>query len=72
MSGCCTVIFPGDDAESRRCRNLIARYLNLSAVLSWRNLSSAVFRRFPTMDKVVESGLMTKSEFELYNSIEVE
>lgn len=46
----------GDDAEGRLLRRSIVRYLNFSFVLTMRMVSSAVLKRFPTMEHLVEAG----------------
>lgn len=46
----------GNDDYSRMLRRALMRYLNLSLILVLRSISSAVKRRFPTLDHVVDSG----------------
>ncbi|VDK36802.1 unnamed protein product [Gongylonema pulchrum] len=64
LSLLCTVI-PGKDERSRRRRHTIARYVNLTAALAYREISSKIRRRFPTLDHLVESGLLTEKELKL-------
>ncbi|VDK44001.1 unnamed protein product [Anisakis simplex] len=71
LSVLCTVI-PGKDENSQRRRHTIARYANLTAALAWREISSKIRRRFPTLHHIVDSGLMTESELELLNAISSE
>ncbi|XP_012216937.1 bestrophin-4-like [Linepithema humile] len=59
----------GSDEYSRMLRRALMRYLNLSLILVLRSISSAVKRRFPTLDHVVDSGFMTTLELELYQSV---
>ncbi|XP_032676145.1 bestrophin-4-like isoform X2 [Odontomachus brunneus] len=59
----------GNDEYSRMLRRSLMRYLNLSLILVLRSISSAVKRRFPTLDHVVDSGFMTTLELELYQSV---
>ncbi|XP_011637754.1 bestrophin-4-like [Pogonomyrmex barbatus] len=59
----------GNDDYSRMLRRALMRYLNLSLILVLRSISSAVKRRFPTLDHVVDSGFMTTLELELYQSV---
>ncbi|VDM46281.1 unnamed protein product [Toxocara canis] len=66
LSVLCMVI-PGKDEKSRRRRHAIARYVNLTAAIAWREISSKLRRRFPTMHDIVESGLITDNEVLLLN-----
>ncbi|XP_050452328.1 bestrophin-4-like [Cataglyphis hispanica] len=59
----------GNDEYSRMLRRALMRYLNLSLILVLRSISSAVKRRFPTLEHVVDSGFMTTLELELYQSV---
>ncbi|XP_004872440.1 bestrophin-2 [Heterocephalus glaber] len=61
----------GRDDRGRLYRRTLMRYAGLSAVLILRSVSTAVFKRFPTVDHVVEAGFMTREErkkFENLNS----
>uniref|UniRef100_A0A914UVE2 Bestrophin homolog n=1 Tax=Plectus sambesii TaxID=2011161 RepID=A0A914UVE2_9BILA len=64
------LLFPGTDHTSRLRRHAIARYLNLTAALAWRDISQEIRRRFPTIKHIVASGLMTEVEETLYESLE--
>lgn len=46
----------GNDERGRMLRRTMMRYASLSALLILRSVSTAVFKRFPTMDHVVEAG----------------
>ncbi|CAJ0934542.1 unnamed protein product, partial [Mesorhabditis belari] len=66
MAPLCVVI-PKTDERSQKRRHTIARYVNLSAALAWRDVSPKLRHRFPTVIDLVKAGLMTEEE---YNIIE--
>ncbi|XP_051827584.1 bestrophin-2 [Antechinus flavipes] len=59
----------GRDERGRLYRRTLMRYAGLSAVLILRSVSTAVFKRFPTIDHVVEAGFMTREERKKYESL---
>ncbi|XP_014238425.1 bestrophin-4-like isoform X1 [Trichogramma pretiosum] len=59
----------GTDDYARMTRRSLMRYLNLSLILVLRSISSAVKRRFPTLDHVVSAGFMTHTELQLFQSV---
>ncbi|XP_043254857.1 bestrophin-4-like [Colletes gigas] len=59
----------GNDEYSRMLRRALMRYLNLSLILVLRSISSAVKKRFPTLEHVVEFGFMTSLELELFLAV---
>ncbi|KAG8227297.1 hypothetical protein J437_LFUL004846 [Ladona fulva] len=69
MMHCVALYVNGDDESGRLARRTLMRYLNLSLVLVLRSISSAVKRRFPTLEHVVDSGFMTDMELEMYRSV---
>uniref|UniRef100_A0A3B4AT15 Bestrophin homolog n=1 Tax=Periophthalmus magnuspinnatus TaxID=409849 RepID=A0A3B4AT15_9GOBI len=46
----------GNDEHGRLLRRTLVRYINLTSLLILRSVSTAVCKRFPTMDHVVEAG----------------
>uniref|UniRef100_A0A8C6UUL7 Bestrophin homolog n=1 Tax=Neogobius melanostomus TaxID=47308 RepID=A0A8C6UUL7_9GOBI len=52
----------GADEVSKLTRRTLMRYANLSGVLTYRSVSTAVYKRFPTMEHLVQAGLMTSEE----------
>lgn len=59
-------IFPGQTREARLRRHTVARYLILCEILALRGISTRIRKRFPTLEKLVESGLMLEEELKLY------
>ncbi|XP_056136494.1 bestrophin-2-like [Lampris incognitus] len=60
----------GSDERGRMLRRTMMRYASLSALLILRSVSTAVFKRFPTMDHVVEAGFMTREERKKFESLQ--
>lgn len=48
----------GRDEHGRLLRRTLMRYVNLTSLLIFRSVSTAVYKRFPTMDHVVEAGIV--------------
>ncbi|MCP9264383.1 Bestrophin-1 [Dirofilaria immitis] len=71
LSLLCTFM-SGKDITSQQRRHTIARYINLVAALVYREISSSIRRRFPSMIHLVESGLLTDTELKLLNETSVE
>ena len=59
----------GSDERGRIIRRTLARYLILMQVFTCQAVSTSVRRRFPTLDHVVETGIMTKEERIVYDRI---
>ncbi|KAK5977207.1 Bestrophin [Trichostrongylus colubriformis] len=56
----------GSDEKSRMMRRNVIRYMVLTQVLVYRDISMQVRRRLPTLDTVVASGFMTEAERDKY------
>lgn len=56
----------GKDKKSHLIRYTVGRYFLLTQVLALRNISVTVRRRFPTINHIVASNLMTVREYQLY------
>ncbi|XP_028810431.1 bestrophin-3-like isoform X2 [Denticeps clupeoides] len=52
----------GRDEYGRMLRRTLMRYVNLTSLLILRSVSTAVCKRFPTLEHVVEAGFMTPEE----------
>ncbi|KAM6307828.1 LOW QUALITY PROTEIN: bestrophin-2a [Podargus strigoides] len=52
----------GGDARGRILRRTLMRYGSLAALLVLRAVSTAVLKRFPTTDHLVEAGFLTRGE----------
>ncbi|XP_053271365.1 bestrophin-3 isoform X2 [Pleuronectes platessa] len=59
----------GKDEYGRLLRRTLIRYVNLTSLLIFRSVSTAVCKRFPTMDHVVEAGFMTTEERKVFDNI---
>ncbi|XP_069440768.1 bestrophin-3 isoform X2 [Ovis canadensis] len=59
----------GSDEHGRLLRRTLMRYVNLTSLLIFRSVSTAVYKRFPTMDHVVEAGFMTAEERKLFDHL---
>ncbi|XP_048342740.1 bestrophin-1-like [Sphaerodactylus townsendi] len=59
----------GKDEYGRLLRRTLVRYINLLSVLILRSVSTAVFKRFPSIEHVVTAGLMTPEEHKKYDSL---
>lgn len=46
----------GEDEQGRLLRRTLMRYVNLTSLLIFRSVSTAVYKRFPTIDHVVDAG----------------
>ncbi|XP_063305654.1 bestrophin-2 [Pelobates fuscus] len=59
----------GTDERGRLYRRTLMRYCSLSGLLILRSVSTAAFKRFPTIDHVVEAGFMTRNERKKFENL---
>ncbi|XP_062974802.1 bestrophin-1 [Elgaria multicarinata webbii] len=59
----------GKDEYGRLLRRTLMRYINLLSVLILRSVSTAVFKRFPSIEHIVTAGLMTPEEHKKFDSL---
>ncbi|KAM6895708.1 LOW QUALITY PROTEIN: bestrophin-3-like [Xenentodon cancila] len=59
----------GKDEYGRLLRRTLMRYVNLTSLLIFRSVSTAVCKRFPTIEHVVEAGFMTPEERKVFENI---
>ncbi|KAK6751349.1 hypothetical protein RB195_002998 [Necator americanus] len=60
-----------NDVEVRLMRRSVIRYLILSQILTFRDISMQVRRRFPHLSTIVQSGFMMDHEMEMLESVKV-
>ncbi|VDM45855.1 unnamed protein product [Toxocara canis] len=61
----------GNDPETRIQRRNIVRYICLSQVLVFRDISMRVRRRFPTMQSVMKAGFLLPHELEMLEAVDL-
>ncbi|XP_026779130.3 bestrophin-3 isoform X1 [Pangasianodon hypophthalmus] len=59
----------GQDEHGRLLRRTLMRYVNLTSLLIFRSVSTAVCKRFPTIDHVVDAGFMTSEERKIFENL---
>ncbi|RXM30027.1 Bestrophin-1 [Acipenser ruthenus] len=60
----------GADERGRLLRRTLVRYANMASVLILRSVSTAVYKRFPTMEHVVRAGFMSAEEHKKFESLQ--
>ncbi|KAK4309385.1 hypothetical protein Pmani_018963 [Petrolisthes manimaculis] len=60
----------GLDQRSRLMRRTVMRYVNLSQTITLIMISPKVKKRFPTLEHLVESGLMTLNEQKIFDDLD--
>ncbi|MGH0153147.1 UNVERIFIED_CONTAM: hypothetical protein FKN15_038639 [Acipenser sinensis] len=60
----------GVDERGRLLRRTLVRYANMASVLILRSVSTAVYKRFPTMEHVVRAGFMSAEEHKKFESLQ--
>ncbi|KAI6216656.1 Bestrophin/UPF0187 family-containing protein [Aphelenchoides fujianensis] len=58
----------GTDKETRVLKRNIIRYCVLSQALAFRDISITARRRFPEVESLLDCGLMTPTEYDLYEA----
>lgn len=59
----------GQDNRGRLMRRTIVRYVNLAFTITLTMITSRAKKRFPTLDHLVEAGLMTSSEKKIFDGM---
>ncbi|XP_064603985.1 bestrophin-4-like [Liolophura sinensis] len=59
----------GQDERGRMLRRTVARYLVFSTVLILRSISVAAMKRFPTLDHVIQAGIATREDVDMFESV---
>ncbi|XP_042896395.1 bestrophin-2a-like isoform X2 [Parasteatoda tepidariorum] len=61
----------GNDDRGRMIRRTLVRYVNLATIILFQTISGSAKKRFPTISHIVEAGLMSHEEKQLYDKIEL-
>ncbi|CAJ0568022.1 unnamed protein product, partial [Mesorhabditis spiculigera] len=66
-----SVLIRGNDHDTIIARRSIVRYICLTQVLVFRDISMRVRRRFPTMNSIIEAGFLQEHELVMLDSIDM-
>ncbi|KAK5978122.1 Bestrophin [Trichostrongylus colubriformis] len=61
---------PAQEAEAKLMRRSVIRYMILSQILVYRDISMQVRRRFPDVSSIVKEGFMFEHEHQMYEDIQ--
>ncbi|KFM76121.1 Bestrophin-3, partial [Stegodyphus mimosarum] len=61
----------GADDRGRILRRTMVRYINLATIILFQTISGSAKKRFPTMTHLIEAGLMTHEEKQMFESIKM-
>uniref|UniRef100_A0A158Q6P8 Bestrophin homolog n=1 Tax=Elaeophora elaphi TaxID=1147741 RepID=A0A158Q6P8_9BILA len=62
----------GESENAKRLRRTLARYLCLTQVFVFRDISAQVQKRFPTIDSMIDAGILLKEEKEKLDLIKLQ
>src|SRR5262245_42881190 len=64
-----TLLLQGNSAKIQQYRRAFVRLANLANVVTWRDISPRVRKRFPTTRHLVDAGLMTADERDVFDKL---
>ncbi|GAB6024695.1 hypothetical protein CHUAL_009829 [Chamberlinius hualienensis] len=71
MMNAVNMYIDGSDDRGRMIRRTLMRYWNSSFVMMMITVSTAVQKRFPTLDSLVKAGYMTEDELQIFTSFQI-
>ncbi|XP_054722726.1 bestrophin-2-like [Uloborus diversus] len=66
-----TMYVNGADERGRVLRRTLARYVNLATIILFQTISGSAKKRFPTMMHLIEAGLITQEEKQMFDNINI-
>ncbi|MPC16360.1 Bestrophin-3 [Portunus trituberculatus] len=66
---CSPTVISGDDERSRLMRRTVMRYVNLTEIITFIMISPGVKKRFPTLEHLVEAGILTSNEQKIFDDL---